>query len=762
MSIRLRSFPLVLAAAGLVMTLLAGAAKAAPSPPHHIVTGWGAGWPEVRTWTATGARSRMWARDGNAWPLQFAAYPTHEKGVRVAVADVTGDGRAEIVAAPGSDAWTSIELFDGRTYGRLSSLPPWPKGSWWNGAYVAAADATGDGRAEIVVGLGPGCCTSLHVWDVLAGSRIGETFPFGARSEEGALVAAGDVSGDGRAEVLAAPHFGGRVSVFPASGGAAFRSFVAFDPPGALRAIAAGDLAGDARVELVAGGLGATGAQIKVLDAGTGATLASLFPFGSDIVTAIAVAVGDLDGDGSREVIAAATTPEGTRVRAIGLDGTSVASFYALEPGLAPGVSLAAGDVDGDGKAEIVLGSGPTTAPPAPAHGPAQVIAVFDRTGRALGRFAAFAGRFQGAVHIASGDLTGSPRPEIVTAPGEGIPAEIGIYDDEWRPDRERGNRLASFLAFEPTFLGGASIALGDLAGDSRAEIVAGTGPGRVAEVRVFDPRGSRLSAFVAFGEQYKGGIAVAAGDLDADGRAEVVASTLEPPARIRIFGSGGEARALLLPATDGAAVEIAVADLDGDGRGEIVTGRVAGGEPLLEVLDTAGSRLRGTLAYDAAFAGRDPRGGGRPRRRRPRRDRRRARRRGWRRGAGVRPPPGTSALVHGVSVGLARRLRRRPKSHGTPARRSPAHGASGHRGEANLCRRELPRRRAFQGAVPRDHPVERRGLDQSRRSSSWRRALRRPREEALCPRTALRGCREVRAGRPDRGRQEHRGRPAA
>ena len=603
MSIRLRSFPLVLAAAGLVMTLLAGAAKAAPSP-HHIVTGWGAGWPEVRTWTATGARSRMWARDGNAWPLQFAAYPTHEKGVRVAVADVTGDGRAEIVAAPGSDAWTSIELFDGRTYGRLSSLPPWPKGSWWNGAYVAAADATGDGRAEIVVGLGPGCCTSLHVWDVLAGSRIGETFPFGARSEEGALVAAGDVSGDGRAEVLAAPHFGGRVSVFPASGGAAFRSFVAFDPPGALRAIAAGDLAGDARVELVAGGLGATGAQIKVLDAGTGATLASLFPFGSDIVTAIAVAVGDLDGDGSREVIAAATTPEGTRVRAIGLDGTSVASFYALEPGLAPGVSLAAGDVDGDGKAEIVLGSGPTTAPPAPAHGPAQVIAVFDRTGRALGRFAAFAGRFQGAVHIASGDLTGSPRPEIVTAPGEGIPAEIGIYDDEWRPDRERGNRLASFLAFEPTFLGGASIALGDLAGDSRAEIVAGTGPGRVAEVRVFDPRGSRLSAFVAFGEQYKGGIAVAAGDLDADGRAEVVASTLEPPARIRIFGSGGEARALLLPATDGAAVEIAVADLDGDGRGEIVTGRVAGGEPLLEVLDTVGSRLRGTLAYDAAFAG--------------------------------------------------------------------------------------------------------------------------------------------------------------
>ena len=53
------------------------------------------------------------------------------------------------------------------------------------GADVAAADATGDRRAEVVVGLGPGCCTSVHVWNVLDGSRLGQTFPFGDRSGPG-------------------------------------------------------------------------------------------------------------------------------------------------------------------------------------------------------------------------------------------------------------------------------------------------------------------------------------------------------------------------------------------------------------------------------------------------------------------------------------------------------------------------------------------------------------------------------------------------
>ena len=186
---------------------------------------------------------RMWTPDGNTWPLQFAAYETYEKGVRVAVADVTGDGRAEIVAAPGSDSWTSVEIFDGRTYEHLSSLPPWPKGSWWNGAYVAAADTTGDSRAEVVVGLGPGCCTSLH----MSGRprRLGARKHVPVRRAERAGRAR-----RGRRRLRGRPSRGvrgaslGRPGRHPSRNGwAAFRSFVPF----ATRALAARDRCGRPR-----------------------------------------------------------------------------------------------------------------------------------------------------------------------------------------------------------------------------------------------------------------------------------------------------------------------------------------------------------------------------------------------------------------------------------------------------------------------------------------------------------------------------------
>ena len=68
--------------------------------------------------------------------------------------------------------------------------------------------------------------------------------------------------------------------------------------------------------------------------------------------------------------------------------GRQLGSFFVLEPGIVPGASLAVGDLDGDGKAEIVLGGGPTTttAPSPPAlSGPDQRVVVYRSDGTLVG-----------------------------------------------------------------------------------------------------------------------------------------------------------------------------------------------------------------------------------------------------------------------------------------------------------------------------------------------------------------------------------------
>lgn len=584
MSGRIRS----LGSTFLAAAALAAPAAAAPAPPA-IVTGQDAGWPDVRGFDRFGSAALGTAPWGS-WTLAFSPYPTYQKGVRVAVLDVEGDGLGEIVTAPGREAFTELRVFDGRTYEQRLTILPFRNAVWWNGAFVAAGDIDGDGTDEIVEGLDSGCCTTLHVLDAKTGADRSGFFPFGDRSEAGARVAAADVSGDGRAEILAVPVGGGRVSLYAASGGASFRSFEPFGPtPSSAVVVAAGDVLGDSRAELVAAAASPAGTQVRVVDLQSGTTLATYAAFSAPS-TSPEIALGDVDGDRNRDIVVMAQVGDGTRVRSLDRTGASLGSFYVLDAGIVPGASLAAGDLDGDDMAEIVLGGGPTTSPwPPVANGPDQRVAVYTVDGASVGSFAAYPGLFQGGVRVASGDVDGDRDrdPEIVTAPGPGLEPEVGVFTRIWSEQRDRGTRLARFLAFERTFRGGVSVAAGDLDGDGTVEIVAGAGPGRAPEVRVFDRFGGLRQSFLAFEADYRGGVSVAAGDLDADGRAEIVAGTLAAPARIRAFDGGVAAGPVIAPLPpDGRGVHVGVADVAGTGRGLVLAASASGDHAQLALVD--------------------------------------------------------------------------------------------------------------------------------------------------------------------------------
>src|SRR5512133_2639230 len=281
------------------LAVFAGAAANADPPAPQIITGLDAGWPDVRGWQANGRFAHQFAPWGE-WNLAFSPYPTYQQGVRVAVGDVNGDGRNEIVTAPGRDAFTELRVFDGRTFRQIDTLLPFRDAVWYAGAYVATGDTNGDGRAEVVEGLDSGCCTTLHVLDAVSGGDLSGWFPYGDHSEVGARVAAGDVNGDGKAELLSSAIGSSRIDLYAPTGGASFRSIDAFDggETGPL-AFTAGDVAGTDRAEIVTAAPTVLGVRVKVIDAVSGAVLHVDYPYGARSASSVALAVGDVDGDGT-------------------------------------------------------------------------------------------------------------------------------------------------------------------------------------------------------------------------------------------------------------------------------------------------------------------------------------------------------------------------------------------------------------------------------------------------------------------------------
>jgi hypothetical protein len=81
-------------------------------------------------------------------------------GVRVAVGDVNGDGVPDIICGAGPGGGPQVRVFDGRTFepldGPLSSFFGLPTPHFAGGVFVAAGDVNGDGFADVIVGADAG------------------------------------------------------------------------------------------------------------------------------------------------------------------------------------------------------------------------------------------------------------------------------------------------------------------------------------------------------------------------------------------------------------------------------------------------------------------------------------------------------------------------------------------------------------------------------------------------------------------------------
>lgn len=131
----------------------------------------------------------------------------------------------------------------------------------------------------------------------------------------------------------------------------------------------------------------------------------------------------------------------------------TLSSFYAARAGFTGGVFVAAGDTDGDGRAEVITGWGPfrpldiLTAANAPSpDGP--FVTVRDGSGQPRSTFLAYPLTFPGGVRVGTTDRNGEGKASILTGPGPGGGPQVEAFD-------ANAALRDSFFAFDPGFQGG-------------------------------------------------------------------------------------------------------------------------------------------------------------------------------------------------------------------------------------------------------------------------------------------------------------------
>jgi hypothetical protein len=263
----------------------------------------------------------------------------------LALADMNGDGKIDVAVANTHSSDISILLGHGN--GTFASAV-----SYGTAAYpsaVSITDFNGDGIPDLAV-----ANTYSNAISILIGNGNGTfaaavIYPMGTYA---AWLAAGDLSGDGKADLVVVNHEADTVSVLLGIGNGTFAGAVTYGVGNAPASAAIGDVSGDGKPDLVVAN-GSSELVSVLLGTGNGAFAAAVNYTAGQYP--LAVVIGDVNGDGKPDVAAANVAYPAQSVSILLGNGNGTFATAANCPVLSFPESLALGDVNGDGRPDLVV-----------------------------------------------------------------------------------------------------------------------------------------------------------------------------------------------------------------------------------------------------------------------------------------------------------------------------------------------------------------------------------------------------------------------
>lgn len=515
----------------------------------------------------------------------FQAQKTYATGVApqlVTLADFNHDGKLDVAVMNAADQTVSILLGNGN--GTLQAQKTYATGGG-QPVGMAAGDLRGDGKIDLVFG------STSNIMTVLLGNGDGTFQPavpytdISAGIASAALIA--DFNGDGIPDVVIGhQNSAGVIGLFVGKGDGTFQPVQSYAAGVSPVSLAAADLNGDGRLDLVATDIANLSGTVTVLLGNMNSGSARYQPATNYAVGAnpARLAVADFNNDGKDDVAVANSGSASVSI----LSGSGTGAF-TTGPIFTTGTSttpaaVAAGDFNRDGWPDIAVTDDPPTG-----TGPITFGHVFIRLNDGKGNFPTIAHTYTVGVHprsIEARDVDGDGKLDLLVNNGDSVSVLFGNGDGSFQNPVSFAAvtpKTASRAAFIPNASGAPLTALngmatGDLRGIGRKDMV--IADASTNAVQVLLNNGNRTFATPAV-SYLSGGTqtsAVAIGDVNGDGKPDIVAANFASN-NITVFinnGSGvftpGGTFSIQNAGKGQGPFDIQLLDFNGDGRLDVAT----------------------------------------------------------------------------------------------------------------------------------------------------------------------------------------------